>query len=47
MLLTKLYTINYEKKNFGYRWHGKGTFTHANGKVEEGIWKNNKLVKSK
>ena len=25
--------------------HGKGTFTHANGKVEEGIWKKGKLVK--
>ena len=28
--------------------HGKGTFTHTNGKIEEeGIWKKDKLVKSK
>ena len=27
--------------------HGKGVFTHANGKVEEGIWKKNKLVEPK
>ena len=27
--------------------HGKGIFIDANRKVEEGIWKNNKLVKSK
>ena len=27
--------------------HGKGIFTHAIGKVEEGIWKKDKLVKPK
>ena len=27
--------------------HGQGTFTHAEGKIEKGIWKNNKLVKPK
>jgi len=27
--------------------HGKGTFTHYNEKVEEGIWKKDKLVKLK
>ena len=25
--------------------HGKGTFTHASGKIEEGIWKKGKFVK--
>ena len=27
--------------------HGKGTFTNLNGKIEEGIWKKDKLAKSK
>ena len=27
--------------------HGEGIFTHADGKVEEGIWKKDRLVKLK
>ncbi len=27
--------------------HGNGIFTYYDGKVEKGIWKKNKLVKSK
>ena len=27
--------------------HGKGTLTYVSGKIEEGIWKRGKLVKSK
>ena len=26
-------------------WHGQGILTHADGRIEEGIWKNGKLVK--
>ena len=29
------------------KYHGKGIYIYANGKIEKGIWKKGKLVKKK
>ena len=29
----------------GSKQHGQGTYTHADGKIEKGIWKDGELIK--